>query len=130
LHLELSVQTTAREQFVNITAKINELLSRSGAADGGCNLFVSHTTAALTVNEDADPDVMEDLLIFLRNLVPLKGNYRHREGNSDAHIKAALLGSSLHLIIKKGSLELGTWQGVFLGEFDGPRTRRVRIWVG
>lgn len=130
MHLELTVKTTAREQFVNITPQVNELLAKSGAADGCCTLFVSHTTAALTVNKDADPDVMEDLLVYLRNTVPLRGGYRHREGNSDAHIKSALLGSSLHLIIQKGSLDLGTWQGIFLGEFDGPRTRRVKIWVG
>ena len=129
VHLGLSVKTDLREQFVNITAHINALLAESGIKDGRCTVFVSHTTAAVTINEDADPDVMEDLLRYLQKMVPLKGSYRHREGNSDAHIKAALLGCSLHLIIKDGSLDLGTWQGVFLAEFDGPRTRSVKIWI-
>ena len=129
MYLELAVETNAREQFVNITQKIDALLAACGIDNGCCTVFVSHTTAAVTINEDADPDVMEDLLRFLQNMVPLKGNYRHREGNSDAHIKAALLGCSLHLIIKDGSLDLGTWQGVFLAEFDGPRKRSVKIWV-
>lgn len=129
MYLELAVQTNVREQFVNITQKIDALLAACGIDNGRCTVFVSHTTAAVTINEDADPDVMEDLLRFLQNMVPLKGNYRHREGNSDAHIKAALLGCSLHLIIKDGSLDLGTWQGVFLAEFDGPRKRSVKIWV-
>ena len=129
MHLELTVQTKAREQFVNITPQLNDLLSGSGVKDGCCTVFVSHTTAALTVNEDADPDVMEDLLQFLQKMVPLQGGYRHREGNSDAHIKASLLGCSLHLIIKDGYFDLGTWQGVFLAEFDGPRSRCVKVWI-
>lgn len=129
MHLELKVKTEGREQFINITTEINRLLATSGVKDGCCTVFVSHTTAAVTINEDADPDVMEDLLRFLQDMVPLKGGYRHREGNSDAHIKAALLGCSLHLIIRGGSLDLGTWQGVFLAEFDGPCTRMVKIWV-
>lgn len=129
MHLELEVKTTAREQFINITPKLNELLSKSGAKDGCCTVFVSHTTAAVTINEDNDPDVMEDLLRHLQTLVPLKNDYRHREGNSDAHIKAALLGCSLHLIIKNSSFDLGTWQGIFLAEFDGPRIRKVKVWI-
>ncbi len=129
MYLELNVDTTARDQFVNITPRLNELLAKSKAEDGCCTVFVSHTTAAVTINEDNDPAVMEDMLRFLQNMVPLKGDYRHREGNSDAHIKASLLGCSLHLIIRNGSFDLGTWQGVFLAEFDGPRTRRVKIWI-
>jgi secondary thiamine-phosphate synthase enzyme len=129
VHLELTVKTTEREQFINITERLNELLAGSGVRDGCCTVFVSHTTAALTVNEDADPDVMEDLLRFLQKMVPLKNGYRHREGNSDAHIKASLLGCSLHLIIKDGYFDLGTWQGVFLAEFDGPRRRTVKVWL-
>ena len=129
MHLELAIQTKEREQFINITGRLNELLAGSGVKDGCCTVFVSHTTAALTVNEDADPDVMEDLLRFLQKMVPLQGGYRHREGNSDAHIKASLLGCSLHLIIKDGYFDLGTWQGVFLAEFDGPRRRTVKVWI-
>jgi len=129
VHLELTIQTAEREQFVNITSQLNALLAKSGVKDGCCTVFVSHTTAALTVNEDADPDVMEALLSFLQKMVPLKNGYRHREGNSDAHIKASLLGCSLHLIIKDGYFDLGTWQGVFLAEFDGPRSRTVKVWI-
>ncbi|MFO7953160.1 MAG: secondary thiamine-phosphate synthase enzyme YjbQ [Bacillota bacterium] len=129
MYLELSVETSRRQQFVNVTPLINELLQNSGAGDGCCTVFVSHTTAAVTINENADPAVMEDMLAFLQKMVPLKGNYKHSEGNSDAHIKAALLGCSLHLIVRGGYLDLGTWQGVFLAEFDGPRTRKVKIWV-
>lgn len=129
MHLELVVRTEEREQFINITPQLNELLKKCEVQDGCCTVFVSHTTAAVTINEDADPDVMDDMLRFLQNMVPLKGDYRHREGNSDAHIKAALLGCSLHLIVKEGFLDLGTWQGVFLAEFDGPRTRTVKVWV-
>jgi len=129
MYLELAVETTGREQCLNITPRLNELLAENKVKDGCCTVFVSHTTAAVTVNEDADPAVMEDLLHFLQNMVPLRGDYRHAEGNSDAHIKAALLGCSLHLIIRGGYLDLGTWQGVFLAEFDGPRTRKVKIWI-
>lgn len=129
MHFELEVATGRREEFVNITDRLNGLLAAAGVIDGCCTVFVSHTTAAVTVNEDADPAVMEDMLAFLGRMVPLRGEYRHREGNSDAHIKASLLGCSLHLIIKGGRLDLGTWQGVFLAEFDGPRTRLVKVWV-
>ncbi|HED24356.1 MAG TPA: YjbQ family protein [Firmicutes bacterium] len=129
MYYELIVQTENREQFINITDGLNGLLSDSGIKEGTCTVFVSHTTAGVTVNEDADPAVMEDMLSFLKKMVPLQGGYRHREGNSDAHIKASLLGSSLHLIISEGFLDLGTWQGVFLGEFDGPRTRTVKLWI-
>ncbi|MDW7739553.1 MAG: secondary thiamine-phosphate synthase enzyme YjbQ [Bacillota bacterium] len=128
MYFELSVSSTQREQFINITDKINALLAAGGVNEGHCTVFVSHTTAAVTINEDADPDVMSDILGFLQKMVPLRGGYRHREGNSDAHIKASLLGCSLHLIIREGRLDLGTWQGVFLAEFDGPRTRTVKIW--
>lgn len=129
MYLELVVESECREQFINITGQINDLLSSHEIADGCCTVFVSHTTAAVTVNEDADPAVMDDLLRFLQSTVPLKGSYRHSEGNSDAHIKAALLGCSLHLIIRNGYLDLGTWQGVFFAEFDGPRTRKVKVWI-
>lgn len=129
MYLELEVQTKAREEFVNISGQINDLLASEEVREGRCTVFVSHTTAAVTVNEDADPAVMEDMLAFLQKMVPLKGGYRHAEGNSDAHIKASLLGCSLHLIVRDGYLDLGTWQGVFLAEFDGPRRRCVKVWV-
>lgn len=126
---EFMVRTTLREQFVNITGEINAVLARAGVTNGRCTVFIPHTTAAVTVNEAADPDVIADILAYLNRLVPLHGDYRHREGNSDAHIKASLLGNSLHLLVSEGSLDLGTWQGVFMAEFDGPRQRRVRIWT-
>jgi secondary thiamine-phosphate synthase enzyme len=129
MYLELTVKSTKREQLINITEQINAVLAAAGSHEGCCTVFVSHTTAAITVNEDADPDVAGDLLRFLQSMVPLKNGYKHREGNSDAHIKASILGCSLHLIVRNGSLDLGTWQGVFLAEFDGPRTRHVKIWV-
>lgn len=128
MYCELKVETTVREELVNITGRVEALLAAGGAREGCCTVFVSHTTAAVTVSEDADPHVLEDLLLFLRRVAPLKGDYLHGEGNSDAHIKAALLGCSLHLIVREGHLDLGTWQGVFLGEFDGPRERLVKIW--
>jgi secondary thiamine-phosphate synthase enzyme len=126
---ELEMRTNRREEFILITGKINDILAAAGIESGCCTIFIPHTTAAITVNESADPDVMDDLLVFFSRLAPLQGGYRHREGNSDAHIKAALLGSSLHLIVRSGSLDLGMWQGVFLAEFDGPRRRSVKIWV-
>ena len=129
IYLELAVKTESREQCINITPRINDLLASNQIKEGCCTVFVSHTTAAVTINEDADPAVMEDLLTFLQSAVPLKADYRHSEGNSDAHIKAALLGCSLHLIIRDGYLDLGTWQGVFLVELDGPRTRKIKIWI-
>jgi secondary thiamine-phosphate synthase enzyme len=126
---ELDIRTNRREEFILITGDVNEMIARSGIKNGSCTIFIPHTTAAITVNESADPDVMADLLVFLNRLAPLQGGYRHREGNSDAHIKAALLGSSLHLIVRDGLLDLGMWQGVFLAEFDGPRRRSVKIWM-
>lgn len=126
---ELEIRTNRREEFILITGKVNELLAGAGVKNGCCTIFIPHTTAAITVNESADPDVMDDLLLFFSRLAPRQGAYRHREGNSDAHIKASLLGSSLHMIFRDGSLDLGMWQGVFLAEFDGPRRRSVKIWL-
>jgi secondary thiamine-phosphate synthase enzyme len=126
---EFEIGTQVREEFILITGNVNEVIARAGIRNGSCTLFIPHTTAAITVNENADPDVMADLLVFLSRLAPLQGSYRHLEGNSDAHIKAVLLGASLHLIVRNGSLDLGMWQGVFLAEFDGPRRRKVKIWM-
>ncbi|HOL17444.1 MAG TPA: secondary thiamine-phosphate synthase enzyme YjbQ [Bacillota bacterium] len=126
---EFTVQSSRREEFILITGEINRILAEAGMKNGSCTVFIPHTTAAVTVNECADADVAADLLAFLARLVPASGAYRHREGNSDAHIKAALLGTSLHLIVREGKLDLGTWQGVFLAEFDGPRRRKVKVWA-
>lgn len=129
MYLELFVKSEAREEFINITSKVAEAVKKSGVKRGRLTLFVPHTTAALAINEAADPCVMNDLLNYLKKAVPPDDGYTHAEGNSDAHIKAALLGSSKELIVLNGELDLGTWQAIFFAEFDGPRTRRVRLLV-
>jgi secondary thiamine-phosphate synthase enzyme len=112
---------------VDITAHVEDALSRSGVSDGVVVICSAHTTAGLTVNENADPDVMADILSTLDRLVPRQGPYAHREGNSDAHVKASLVGLSVTLPVQNGRLVLGTWQGVYFCEFDGPRRRRVFV---
>lgn len=119
----------SRIQFVDITDRVRDVVAQSHVKDGLAIVFVPHTTAGVTINEAADPAVMEDINATLSHVIPHKGGYRHNEGNSDAHIKASLMGSSVHIIVSEGSLVLGTWQGVFLCEFDGPRTRRALIKV-
>lgn len=125
----IQVETDRREQLVDITARVEEALVESNVEEGACVLWSEHTTAGLTVNEDADPDVARDIETWLGEHVPEGPGYRHREGNADAHIKTSLVGPGLTLIVSGGRLVLGRWQGVFLCEFDGPRTRRVRIQV-
>ena len=123
----LDIRTNAREEMVDLTPKIEAVVAASGVADGLCTVFVPHTTAGVTINENADPDVREDILAALRRTVPDGVPYRHGEGNSPAHIKASLVGSSVTVIVEGGRLRLGTWQGIQLCEFDGPRARKV--WV-
>ena len=123
----IEVKTQAREELVDITARVREELVSSGVKDGICYVYVPHTTAAVTINENADPAVKEDILMALRKIVPDSLLYRHSEGNSPAHVKACLVGSSIKVIIDEGQLALGTWQGIFFCEFDGPRTRRVHV---
>jgi secondary thiamine-phosphate synthase enzyme len=123
----IEVKTQAREEFVDITARVREELVSSGVKDGICYVYVPHTTAAVTINESADPSVKEDILMTLRKIVPDSLPYRHSEGNSPAHVKASLIGASVKVIIEEGQLSLGTWQGIFFCEFDGPRSRRVFI---
>ena len=122
---KLSVTTSRREEMVNLTAEVQRLASGKGWADGLLYLWCPHTTAALTVNEAADPDVVRDMVANLGRLVPPRGDYRHAEGNSDAHIKSSLMGPGLTLIVAGGRVQLGTWQGVFFCEWDGPRSRQV-----
>ncbi len=122
---EITVCTRGREEMSPITAEVREAIERKGWKTGAVLLFCPHTTAGLTVNEGADPDVARDMLACLRRLVPRAGDYRHGEGNSDAHVKTTLCGPSLMLIVENGSLRLGTWQQVYLAEFDGPRQRKV-----
>lgn len=123
----LTVKTSRREEIIDITAEIKEVVAGSGTLHGVCYVFVPHTTCGLTINEHADPDVIHDLREALNKIIPLNGGYRHSEGNSPAHIKTSLVGTSQTIMVAEGRLCLGTWQGVFLCEFDGPRQRKV--WV-
>jgi len=124
---KLTFQTSKKEDFIDITDRISGLVKEAGNKDGLAIIFCPHTTCGLTINEHADPEVKADILMALRKMVPENLPFSHSEGNSPAHIKASLLGSSLAIIVTNGELELGTWQGIFLCEFDGPRSRKV--WV-
>lgn len=115
--------------MIDITGRIRSILRESGIESGICCVFVPHTTAAVTINENADPDVPRDILAQMDRTIPLRGDYLHGEGNSAAHIKASLFGASETVIVEEGSLVLGTWQSIFLCEFDGPRTRQVCVKV-
>ncbi|HEY8463577.1 MAG TPA: secondary thiamine-phosphate synthase enzyme YjbQ [Bacillota bacterium] len=123
----IKIATRSREEFVEITATIRGLLEESGVKNGVCYVYIPHTTAGVTINENADPDVILDLNRGLERLVPTTGDYHHREGNSAAHIKAALLGSSVAVPVVDGRLALGTWQGIYFCEFDGPRSRSYQV---
>jgi len=127
--IELEVRTATRSELVDVTAKVAEAVARSGVDEGLAYIWCPHTTAGVTVNEAADPDVALDITEALERMVPRDAGYRHREGNADGHVKASLLGSSVTLPVEAGRLALGTWQGVFLGEFDGPRRRRLQVRV-
>ena len=122
----IKVRSREREQFVEITGEVQRRLDQSGAREGVCVLFVQHTTAGLTINENADPDVVRDMLHALRELVPKsQPAFRHAEGNSDAHVKASMIGSSVTVPFADGRLLLGRWQGIYLCEFDGARERQI-----
>jgi secondary thiamine-phosphate synthase enzyme len=123
----LSVKTRKKTEFVDITSDINQLIQKSGTDEGLCMIYVPHTTAAVTINESADPSVKSDILMVLNQIIPWEANYRHLEGNSPAHVKSTLVGSSELIAIENGRLILGTWQGIFFCEFDGPRTRKVDV---
>ncbi len=123
----LHVKTDRRTQLVDVTALVQKTVASSGVANGICYLYVPHTTAAITINECADPDVARDVEGALDRLVPAGGPYRHSEGNSDSHVKSALVGASQIIHVEGGKLVLGRWQGVFLCEFDGPRERRLQV---
>jgi secondary thiamine-phosphate synthase enzyme len=127
-----TVQTRQRNEFVDVTPQVRQALKRRGLKEGIGVVYCPHTTAAITINENADPDVVHDMLLWLERAVPhVQPGFRHGEGNSDSHIKASLVGSSATVIVDRGELVLGRWQGVFLCEFDGPRTRTVHVrWVG
>lgn len=125
----ITVHTTSRCQLMDITSHVQKIIQAEKIQEGYCHLFVPHTTAGITVNEHADPSVAYDILAQLERLVPRENDYRHLEGNADAHIKASLMGSSLTLLVHNGRLLLGTWQGIFFCEFDGPRQRKVLVKV-
>jgi secondary thiamine-phosphate synthase enzyme len=127
--LSFQVETGASEAMIDVTGRLEAMLRESGAHSGIMTVYTPHTTTGLTINEGADPDVCRDILAHLRAMVPRNAGFRHAEGNSDAHIKAALLGSSAQIIVEGGRLVLGTWQRVFLCEFDGPRRRTLHVKV-
>ena len=128
---KLRVKTPEREILVDITEDVENLVRSSGIKEGTCRIFVPHTTAAITINENADPAVKKDIIKYLSKLIPRRGAddyaFTHGEGNSDAHIKASLIGPSIEIIIHNGGLVLGTWQGIMFAEFDGPRNRMMFV---
>jgi secondary thiamine-phosphate synthase enzyme len=124
-----TLKTSKKDEWINITAEVQKTVTASGVQEGVCLVFVPHTTAAVTVNENADPDVPRDVMFALETISPDRREFRHGEGNSAAHTKTTLVGPSLTLIVSGGALLLGTWQGVWFNEYDGPRTRRVLVRV-
>lgn len=124
---ELKIKTNQKNELINITSKVQDFVSKSGVNDGICIVYSPHTTAAITINENADPDVVDDLIMGLSKIVDSDLPFKHEEGNSDAHLKSSLFGCEKTIIIENGRLKLGTWQGIFFCEFDGPRERRVEL---
>jgi len=122
----ISVTTSAKIEFIDVTTQINKAIKNSGCKEGICYLYNPHTTSAITINEGVDPHVQEDMIATLKKIVPSNLNYKHLEGNSPAHIMTTLVGSSATVFISEGSVSLGTWQRIFLCEFDGPRTRSMK----
>ncbi|HFE64475.1 MAG TPA: YjbQ family protein [Caldithrix sp.] len=124
---KLSVQTHSTTELVDVSRKVQEVVEVSEIVSGICFLFVPHTTAAITINENADPSVVRDILMEVNKVIPFRDNYHHMEGNAAAHIKSSLFGPSLSVFVEDNRLQLGTWQGVYFCEFDGPRHRQ--LWV-
>lgn len=125
--IKLSVNTSKHTQMLDITDMIRKAVTESGVKDGICTVFVPHTTAAVTINENADPDVVRDFTMEIDKIVPWEDGYYHMEGNSAAHLKSSMIGFSEQIIIDEGRLVLGTWQGIYFCEFDGPRHRKVYV---
>ena len=123
------VRTSRKTELIDITRSVREALQKTDVKNGVCMVFVPHTTAAVTINENADPSVRQDILMELNKIVPFEDRYDHTEGNSPAHIKASLLGPSQAIFVESGDLMLGTWQGIFFCEFDGPRNRKIHVKV-
>ncbi|OCL27604.1 hypothetical protein U472_03360 [Orenia metallireducens] len=125
--IEFDLKSNRHSELIDITAKIQDIIEKSEVENGICLIFIPHSTAAVTINENADSTVKSDILYKLDDLIPWKDNYQHLEGNSAAHLKASLFGNSEQIIIKNGRLLLGTWQGIYFAEFDGPRRRKVQV---
>ena len=126
----LTVKTHQRNEMIDVTSQVSQVVAKSGVRDGIVTVFVPHTTAAVTINENADPDVVHDVLMTLDELAPQdRRGYRHTEGNSDAHVKSSMVGCSESVIVADGRLVLGTWQGIYFCEFDGPRNREVIVQI-
>jgi secondary thiamine-phosphate synthase enzyme len=122
-----TVKSRTRTELIDITSKIQDMVTSAGVDQGLCMLYVPHTTAAITINESADPSVKDDILMIINKIIPWEAGYRHLEGNSPAHIKSTIVGASELIAIDNNRLVLGTWQGIFFCEFDGPRTRKVQV---
>ena len=123
----INIKTNSRTSMTDITSKVQQVVKESSVKSGICTVFVPHTTAGITINENADPDVVSDMLKEVNKVIPFDDNYLHMEGNSAAHIKATLFGFSVQVIVEDGRLQLGTWQGIYFCEFDGPRDRKVYV---
>jgi len=123
----ISIKTQAKQEMVDLTSQVERVVREEGLEEGLCSVFVPHTTAGILINENADPSVREDILMVLAKLIPQSSHYKHSEGNSPAHIKSSLVGSSVQVPVSGGRLQLGTWQGIIFCEFDGPRTREAWI---
>ncbi len=126
---KFSIKTHRRTEFPDITTEVRRIVAESGISEGVVTVFIPHTTAAVTINENADPDVKRDMLYEVNKIVPFEDDYHHFEGNSAAHIKASFFGSSAQIIVAGGQLQLGRWQGIYFCEFDGPRTREVWLHI-
>ena len=125
--IKLNITTLKHTQMINITGTVQQAVTESGVKDGICTVFIPHTTAAVTINENADPDVVRDFTMEINKIVPWEDGYQHMEGNSAAHLKASMIGFSEQIIIDDGRLVLGTWQGIYFCEFDGPRSRKLYL---
>ncbi len=124
---QMTVQTHSQTEMIDITSQVQEAIKAAGFLNGICMLYVPHTTAGITINESADPSVRKDILMVLNQMVPWKADYKHMEGNSPAHVKSSLMGASQLVAVDNGRMVLGTWQGIFFCEFDGPRTRKLLL---
>lgn len=124
---EIAIKSHLREEMIDVTSSVQKTVDKAAIISGVVTCFVPHTTAGITINENADPDVPKDILQKLRKEIPQNDNYAHAEGNSDAHLKSSLMGCSLHVLVQDGILVLGRWQAIFFCEFDGPRTRKLLV---